>query len=130
MAYSFPEEGKPHFADFNLVPDSWGGFVDPWVSAMGQAFPLLEELRLKCMAVSDEVEIHAPTGQTIGLFQISTKRLLSSLSRQTCAGQVCRTKICPQFSKLKRSSSINPPFLQHMQLRMDDDIPNGFGGSR
>ncbi|MCL7052101.1 hypothetical protein MKW94_026933 [Papaver nudicaule] len=56
----FPEvrsvsmKGKPHFADFNLVPPGWGGYVYPWILAMSEAYPWLEELRLKRMVVSDE----------------------------------------------------------------------------
>lgn len=56
----FPElravelKGKPHFADFNLVPYDWGGEVWPWISAMAEAYPRLEELRLKRMVVTDE----------------------------------------------------------------------------
>ncbi|XP_010241246.1 PREDICTED: protein TRANSPORT INHIBITOR RESPONSE 1-like [Nelumbo nucifera] len=56
----FPElrsvslKGKPHFADFNLVPEGWGGYVYPWISAMAEAYPWLEELRLKRMVVTDE----------------------------------------------------------------------------
>lgn len=47
-------KGKPHFADFNLVPDGWGGNVYPWIAAMAMAYPMLEELRLKRMVVTDE----------------------------------------------------------------------------
>ncbi|XVF21892.1 hypothetical protein REPUB_Repub12eG0128300 [Reevesia pubescens] len=56
----FPEvrsielKGKPHFADFNLVPDGWGGYVLPWVAEMAGAYPWLEEIRLKRMVVTDE----------------------------------------------------------------------------
>ncbi|CAA0828555.1 Protein TRANSPORT INHIBITOR RESPONSE 1 [Striga hermonthica] len=56
----FPEvravemKGKPHFADFNLVPEGWGGYVQPWIKAMSAAYPLLEEIRLKRMVVTDE----------------------------------------------------------------------------
>lgn len=56
----FPEaraaavKGKPHFADFNLVPGDWGGGADAWVAAMAEGWPLLEELRLKRMVVSDD----------------------------------------------------------------------------
>lgn len=56
----FPEvrsvelKGKPHFADFSLVPDGWGGYVYPWILAMASAYPLLEEIRLKRMVVTDE----------------------------------------------------------------------------
>ncbi|XP_074368466.1 protein TRANSPORT INHIBITOR RESPONSE 1-like [Apium graveolens] len=60
MIRRFPEirsveiKGKPHFADFNLVPEGWGGYVYPWVIAMSRAYPWLEEIRLKRMVVSDE----------------------------------------------------------------------------
>ncbi|KAL3636713.1 Protein AUXIN SIGNALING F-BOX 3 [Castilleja foliolosa] len=47
-------KGKPHFADFNLVPGDWGGYVDPWIEAMARSGINLEELRLKRMLVSDE----------------------------------------------------------------------------
>ncbi|RZC21705.1 protein TRANSPORT INHIBITOR RESPONSE 1-like [Glycine soja] len=56
----FPElrsialKGKPHFADFNLVPEGWGGYVCPWIAAMARAFPCLEEIRLKRMVITDE----------------------------------------------------------------------------
>ncbi|KAH7517127.1 hypothetical protein FEM48_Zijuj09G0029300 [Ziziphus jujuba var. spinosa] len=56
----FPEvrsielKGKPHFADFNLVPEGWGGYVQPWIVAMIGAYPLLEEIRLKRMVVTDD----------------------------------------------------------------------------
>nr|GMD26827.1 protein TRANSPORT INHIBITOR RESPONSE 1 [Ipomoea batatas] len=56
----FPEvravelKGKPHFADFNLVPEGWGGFFHPWVEAMAPVYPWLEEIRLKRMVVTDE----------------------------------------------------------------------------
>lgn len=47
-------KGKPHFADFNLVPPDWGGFVYPWIEAMAKSNIGLEELRLKRMVVSNE----------------------------------------------------------------------------
>ncbi|KAK7337393.1 hypothetical protein VNO77_17964 [Canavalia gladiata] len=56
----FPElrsialKGKPHFADFNLVPEGWGGYVCPWITAMSCTLPWLEEIRLKRMVITDE----------------------------------------------------------------------------
>ena len=47
-------KGKPHFADFNLVPHDWGGFVYPWIQVMAKSNIGLEELRLKRMVVSNE----------------------------------------------------------------------------
>ncbi|KAI3930592.1 hypothetical protein MKX01_037038 [Papaver californicum] len=46
---------KPHFAEFNWVPHDWGGFAYPWIEAMDESYPGLEELRLKRMAVSDDI---------------------------------------------------------------------------
>nr|XP_043621701.1 protein TRANSPORT INHIBITOR RESPONSE 1-like [Erigeron canadensis] len=60
LAARFPEirsvtlKGKPRFSDFNLVPDNWGGDVQPWLNVFATAYPFLEELRLKRMEVSDE----------------------------------------------------------------------------
>ncbi|KAF5725581.1 protein AUXIN SIGNALING F-BOX 2-like [Tripterygium wilfordii] len=47
-------KGKPHFADFNLVPLDWGGLVYPWIEALVRSRVGLEELRLKRMVVSNE----------------------------------------------------------------------------
>ncbi|XVF57711.1 hypothetical protein PTKIN_Ptkin07bG0004100 [Pterospermum kingtungense] len=47
-------KGKPHFADFNLVPPDWGGFLYPWIKALAKSRIGLEELRLKRMVVSDK----------------------------------------------------------------------------
>ena len=47
-------KGKPHFADFNLVPHDWGGDVHPWVQAFAKRRIALEELRLKRMVVTDD----------------------------------------------------------------------------
>ncbi|KAH9329352.1 hypothetical protein KI387_001460, partial [Taxus chinensis] len=47
-------KGKPHFADFNMVPAGWGADVQAWVAAMAKAYPGLQELRLKRMVVTDD----------------------------------------------------------------------------
>ncbi|KAD6120173.1 hypothetical protein E3N88_11444 [Mikania micrantha] len=60
MSRRFPEvrsvelKGKPHFADFNLVPEGWGGYACSWIDEMSRAYPWLEEIRLKRMVVTDE----------------------------------------------------------------------------
>ncbi|KAA8549206.1 hypothetical protein F0562_000890 [Nyssa sinensis] len=60
MIRRFPEvrslelKGKPHFADYNLVPEGWGGYAYPWIAAMARAYPGLEEIRLKRMVVTDD----------------------------------------------------------------------------
>lgn len=46
-------KGKPHFADFNLVPHDWGASVDPWIEALAHSRVGLEDLRLKRMVLSD-----------------------------------------------------------------------------
>jgi len=47
-------KGKPHFADFNLVPPDWGGYAGPWIEAAARSCVGLEELRMKRLVVSDE----------------------------------------------------------------------------
>ncbi|KAL8262170.1 hypothetical protein R6Q59_026219 [Mikania micrantha] len=60
MIRRFPElksvelKGKPHFADFNLVPEGWGGFVLPWIAEIAKGYPMLEEIKLKRMVVTDD----------------------------------------------------------------------------
>ncbi|PUZ44979.1 hypothetical protein GQ55_8G183500 [Panicum hallii var. hallii] len=51
---SLSVKGKPHFADFDLVPAGWGATADAWVDSCARACPGLEELRLKRMVVTDE----------------------------------------------------------------------------
>ncbi|KAJ6841173.1 uncharacterized protein M6B38_307995 [Iris pallida] len=46
-------KGKPRFADFSLVPLEWGARLAPWVSAAAPAYPCLQKLCVKRMAVSD-----------------------------------------------------------------------------
>ncbi|XP_042459528.1 transport inhibitor response 1-like protein Os05g0150500 [Zingiber officinale] len=54
----FPEvraatiKGKPCFAD--LLRSNWGGKAGKWIQWMAEGWPLLEELRLKRMVVSDD----------------------------------------------------------------------------
>lgn len=75
----FPEarsvelKGKPHFADFNLVPEGWGGYVSPWIAAMARAYPWLEEIRLKRMVVTDEsLELIARSFKNFKVLVLST----------------------------------------------------------
>ncbi|KAK9276386.1 hypothetical protein L1049_005919 [Liquidambar formosana] len=46
-------KGKPHVADFNSVSPHWGCFVFPWIVALAQNCPSLQEIKLKRMVVSD-----------------------------------------------------------------------------
>ncbi|KAI3409291.1 F-box domain-containing protein, partial [Psidium guajava] len=60
VAHRFPNirsvmlKGKPRFSDFNLVPPNWGADVHAWLAVFADRYPLLEELRLKRMTVTDE----------------------------------------------------------------------------
>lgn len=47
-------KGKPRFSDFNLVPLNWGADIHGWLVVFASKYPLLEELRLKRMTVTDE----------------------------------------------------------------------------
>lgn len=47
-------KGKPRFSDFNLVPPNWGADVHSWLLSFASKYPILEELRLKRMTVTDE----------------------------------------------------------------------------
>lgn len=37
-----------------MVPPGWGADIHPWLAAMAEAYPWLEELRLKRMVITDE----------------------------------------------------------------------------
>jgi transport inhibitor response 1 len=51
-------KGKPHFADFGLLPDNWGADAAHWVAAAApdhdKCWQHLEELSFKRMLVTDE----------------------------------------------------------------------------
>ncbi|XP_028788705.1 protein AUXIN SIGNALING F-BOX 2 [Neltuma alba] len=47
-------KGKPRFSDFNLVPPNWGADIHSWLMVFEKKYPLLQELRLKRMTVTDE----------------------------------------------------------------------------
>ncbi|KAI9200056.1 hypothetical protein LWI28_001970 [Acer negundo] len=47
-------KGKPRFADFNLMPPTWGAHFGPWVSSMTKFYPWLEKVCLKRMSVTDD----------------------------------------------------------------------------
>ncbi|KAK4776330.1 hypothetical protein SAY86_005018 [Trapa natans] len=75
----FPEvrsikiKGKPHFADFNLVPDGWGGYVFPWITAMASSYPWLEEIHLKRMVVTNAcLELIAKSFKNFRVLVLST----------------------------------------------------------
>lgn len=66
-------KGKPHFADFNLVPEGWGAYVQPWIAAMSPAYPWLEEIRLKRMVVTDEsLELISTSFQQLKVLVLSS----------------------------------------------------------
>ncbi|KAI3696416.1 hypothetical protein L1987_79430 [Smallanthus sonchifolius] len=47
-------KGKSGVSNPRLVSNDWDGTIDPWIQAMHKSCPLLEELRLKRMVVSDQ----------------------------------------------------------------------------
>ncbi|KAJ7977499.1 Protein TRANSPORT INHIBITOR RESPONSE 1 [Quillaja saponaria] len=75
----FPEvrsielKGKPHFADFNLVPEGWGGYVYPWITAMASSYPWLQEIRLKRMVITDDcLELIAKSFKNFNVLVLSS----------------------------------------------------------
>jgi hypothetical protein len=136
-------KGKPHFADFNLVPHDWGGFVFPWIKVLAKAKIGLEELRLKRMVVSDEslellsrsfpnfkslVLVSCEGFTTDGLAAIATNcRLLCELDLQenevedhrgqwlNCLPESCTSLVSLNFACLK--GEINLPALERLVAR-------------
>lgn len=47
-------KGRPRFADFNLMPPSWGGNFTPWVGEFERSYRALERINLKRMTVRDD----------------------------------------------------------------------------
>ncbi|KAK9683395.1 hypothetical protein RND81_10G137700 [Saponaria officinalis] len=45
-------KGKPRAAMFNLIPEDWGGYAQPWIEMFG-SFPKLNAIHLRRMIVSD-----------------------------------------------------------------------------
>lgn len=96
----FPEvrsvelKGKPHFADFNLVPENWGGYVGPWIAAMAVAYPWLEEIRLKRMVVKDEgLELISKSFKNFKVLVLSSCEGFSTVGLAAIAAN-CRFGFC------------------------------------
>ncbi|KAI3460835.1 hypothetical protein Pfo_017498 [Paulownia fortunei] len=88
-------KGKPHFADFNLVPEGWGAYVHPWIRAMSAAYPLLEEIKLKRMVVTDEsLELIARSFKNFKVL------VLSSCEGFTSDGLACIAANCRNLREL------------------------------
>lgn len=101
----FPEvrsielKGKPHFADFNLVPEGWGGYVDPWISTMAMAYPWLEEIRLKRMVVTDEsLELIAKSFKNFKVLVLSSCEGFSTDGLAAIAANCRFVLLCTAFS--------------------------------
>lgn len=140
---SLSVKGKPHFADFNLVPVGWGAAADPWVDACARACPNLEELRLKRMVVTDEclkriarsftnfkslVLVSCEGFSTAGLATIATScRFLKELDLQeslvehrghqwlNCFPKPCTSLECLDFSCL--TGEVNAFALERLVAR-------------
>ncbi|KAK9018292.1 hypothetical protein V6N11_001270 [Hibiscus sabdariffa] len=86
-------KGKPHFTDFNPVPDRWGGYVFLWIAKMAGACPWLEEIKLKRMVVTDEsLELIAKSFKNFKVL------VLSSCERFSTNGPTAIATGCNQFS--------------------------------
>ncbi|XP_077238757.1 coronatine-insensitive protein 1-like [Tasmannia lanceolata] len=46
-------KGKPRAAMFNLIPEDWGGYVEPWVNEISGALSCLKSLHFRRMIVTD-----------------------------------------------------------------------------
>ncbi|OAY67005.1 transport inhibitor response 1-like protein Os04g0395600 [Ananas comosus] len=136
-------KGKPHFADFNLVPPDWGGNAAPWIEEAARSCPALLELRLKRMVVTDEslellarsfpnfqslVLISCEGFSTNGLAAIATHcRYLRELDLQenevedrgpqwlSCFPDSCTSLISLNFACLK--GEVNPATLERLVAR-------------
>ncbi|XP_010522662.1 PREDICTED: GRR1-like protein 1 [Tarenaya hassleriana] len=102
----FPElrsaslKGKPHFADFNLVPDGWGGHALPWIAAFAAAYPWMEGIRMKRMVVTDEcLEMIAES------FRDFKVLVLSSCEGFTTDGLAAIAASCSNLTELDVSES-------------------------
>lgn len=117
----FPElrsvklKGKPHFADYNLVPEEWGGDVYPWIAAMAGAYPLLEELRLKRMVVTDEaLELIARSFKNFKVLVLSSCQGVSTDGLATIASN-CRNlrELDLRDSEMDEETSISEQWLNN-----------------
>ncbi|KAK1281673.1 hypothetical protein QJS10_CPB22g00590 [Acorus calamus] len=136
-------KGKPHFADFNLVPQDWGAYAGPWVEVVAGRCPDLEEIRMKRMVVSDEclemiarnfpgfkalVLVSCEGFSTDGLAAIATHcRFLRVLDLQeneiedrgpqwlSCFPDSCTSLVSLNFACLK--GEVNPSALERLVAR-------------
>lgn len=46
-------KGKPRAAEYDLLPRDWGGYAEPWLRELGQAYDGLQTLQLRRVQVLD-----------------------------------------------------------------------------
>lgn len=102
-------KGKPHFADFNLVPDGWGGYVSPWIKAMAAACPSLLEIRLKRMVVTDDcLDLIAKSFKNFRVLVLISCEGFTTHGLAAIAAN-CRFDISPLFA-----STVSSCYCTHM----------------
>ncbi|KAF8022020.1 hypothetical protein BT93_G2221 [Corymbia citriodora subsp. variegata] len=70
-------KGKPRAAMFNLIPENWGGYVTPWVTAIAQSFECLKSLHFRRMIVEDS---------DLEMLALQRGRVLQVLKLDKCSG--------------------------------------------
>ncbi|AES99527.2 putative leucine-rich repeat domain, L domain-containing protein [Medicago truncatula] len=70
-------KGKPRAAMFNLIPENWGGFVNPWVREIENYFDCLKSLHFRRMIVTDD---------DLSILARSRHQSLYSLKLEKCSG--------------------------------------------
>lgn len=125
-------KGKPHFADFNLVPQDWGGDAYHWIATLAAGCPLLEELRLKRMVVSDEcLELVAKSFCNFKVLVLATCEGFTTAGLATIAAN-CRCFIDSFVTFLTRLCPPRPAPLQNPNpnLEVTGERTKGPGGYR
>ncbi|XP_054798126.1 coronatine-insensitive protein 1-like [Prosopis cineraria] len=70
-------KGKPRAAMFNLIPEDWGGYVEPWVKEIAKYFDCLKSLHFRRMIVRDS---------DLELLARSRGHVLQALKLDKCSG--------------------------------------------
>ncbi|CAI9278143.1 unnamed protein product [Lactuca saligna] len=93
-------KGKPRFPAFNLVPDERGADVHPWLSVLAKAYPFLEELRLKRMAVCYSLQV-----VNSSIFALSNTLITSNTSTSINSNYIDTQEMLHMDSKHEAASA-------------------------
>lgn len=99
---SLKVKGKPRADMYNLMPENWGAYAEPWVQAVVLKCPCLSSLHFRRMVVSDEdlLKLAHARGNKLRVLKLDRCSGFSTIGLEVVA-QHCRYAVI-DFSECSR----------------------------